>query len=323
MAVVGAGTKFQIGKEATYGVPVAATFPINFTSESIALKVDKKAEENLMASKAAMASDLVNMTVDGSFGFVLRPEFAGQLFKMALGGTDTVTTNFGSVSGYNEHKIILADANGSFPSYTLIVDRKVSVKKYSGCKVDSLDLECKAGDYVRGTVNIKGKDESSGATTGGLSLTNKSFKTVGATFTFAGTNYDINTATVKISNNQQSRDQTYGSGLYFPEPLHGLREIAIDFEIPYDASIDTLKDNYLITETLGTSAELTLLSPSVVTGSSQYKVIVTLNNVSITDVSYNVGDSGIIKAKISGKALSIGAAEPLIVKVYDGNTTAY
>jgi hypothetical protein len=319
---VGSGTALQGAKETTWGTAVAATFPINFTSESIALKVDKKGEENLIASKSAMANDLLNQKVDGSFSFVLRPEFAGHVFKMALGGTDTVGTGVPVVSA-NTHTMVLADANASFPSYTFYVDRKVSCKKYSGCKVDSLELECKAGDFVKGTVNIKGKDEATGTLTGGLTLINKSFKTIGASLVLGAVTYDVNTATLKISNSLQEQPQTFGSGVYNPEPLHSTREVTIDFELPYCTDIETLKSSYLVSETLITSGVLTLVSPSYVTGTTNYKVTITLNNLSVTDVSYNVGSSGIISAKVSCKALAIGTTEPISVAVIDGQSTAY
>lgn len=320
---VGSGSALQAGKESAWGTAVAATFPINFTSESIGVKVEKKADESLLASKAAMASDLMRLTADGSFNFVLRPEFAGQLFKMSLGGTDTVTTNEGGVTGYFKHTIKLADANGSFPSYTFFVDRKVAVKKYSGGKVDSLDLECRAGDYVKGSVSIKAKDEASGSLTGGLTFAKSSFKTIGASLVVGGTTYDVNSTTFRLANNLQDQDQTYGLGIYNPEPLHSTREITLEFDIPYATAIDTLKDSYLITNDLVASGVLTLLSPSMVTGISPYKVVITMNNLSITDVSYNVSSSGVISAKVSAKALAIGSTEPLTVDVYDATNTAY
>lgn len=320
---VGSGSSLQAGKESTWGTAVASTFPINFTSESIVLKADKKADESLLASKAAMASDLMRLSVDGSFSFVLRPEFAGQLFKMALGGTDTVSQNVGAVTGYHKHSIVLADANGAFPSYTFIVDRKVAVKKYAGGKVESLSLECKAGDYVKGTVNIKAKDETSGSLTAGLTFSKNSFKTIGATLVVGGVTHDVNNATFTLANNLQESEQTYGLGLYNPEPLHSTRDITIDFDIPYSTAIDTLKDTYLLTNDLANTAVLTLLSPSMVTGTSPYKVVLTLNNVSVTDVSYNVSSTGVISAKVSAKALAIGSTEPLTAEIYDGTTAAY
>lgn len=319
---VGSGSQCQIGKESAYGTPVSATKAINFTSESVKLTVDKRDEGNLISSVSPTARDLMAAKVDGSVSFILRPDFAGFLFKAAFGGTDVITAS-SPVVGSTKHTIALAAANASLPSYTLIMDRKVSVKKYSGMKIDTLQLDAKAGDYVKGSFTIKAKDESTGTAASIAATSLMSYKCVGGTLTLAGTPYDINGATVKLNNKLQDVPQTYTSGLYNPEPIHGMREITLDFDIPYDTNIDTIRDTNLTTETKIATAVLTLISPSMITGTTPYKVVLTLNNVAITDVTSNVSGSGIITAKVSGIALAVGATAPATVDVYDDQSTAY
>ena len=319
---VGSGSQVQMGKENAYGTAVAGTAVINFTSESIKLSVDKKDEGNLISSLSPTARDLMSAKVEGSVSFILRPDSAGFLFKAAMGGTDTVTQN-SPETGAHKHSIALVAANGTLPSYTLIVDRKVAVKKYSGVKIDNFQLDAKAGDYVKGSFTIKGKDESTGTTATIAATTTKSFKCLGGSLTLGGTTYDINGATVKIANKLQDVPQTYASGLYNPEPIHGMREITLDFDIPYDSNIETLRDTNLTTEVALASAVLTLQSPTMITGTSPYKVVFTMNNVAVTDISANVGGTGIISAKVSGIALAIGSTAPAIVEVYDATSTAY
>lgn len=319
---VGSGSQCQLGKESTYGTAVAATNLVNFTSESVKLTIDKRDEGNLISSVGPTARDLMAAKVDGSVSFILRPDSAGFLFKAAFGGADTVTAN-NPVTGSYKHTIGLVAANGSLPSYTMIMDRKVSVKKYTGVKIDNFQLDAKAGDYVKGSFTIKGKDESVGAAASIAATALQSFKCVGASLTLGGTTYDVNGSTFKIANKLQDVPQTYSSGLYNPEPIHGMREIILDFDIPYDETIDTLKDTYLTTETKIASAVLTLISPTMITGTTPYKVVLTMNNVAITDVSANVGGTGIISAKISGIALAVGSTAPATVDIYDAVTAAY
>jgi hypothetical protein len=319
---VGAGTAVQFGKESVYGSAAAGTHIINFTSESIKVTADKQDEGSLLASISPNARDLMSIKVDGSISFVLRPEFAGMLFKAAFGGTDTVTAD-SPVTGATKHSIVLAEANGTLPSYTLLVNRKVSTKQYSGVKIDTLQIDAKAGDYVKGQFTVKAKDEESGtmATLAPLSL--QSFRCVGASLTLDGVTYDASSSTFKLNNALEEAPQTYGSGLYLDEPAHGVREVTLDFEVPYNSTIDTLSDVSYKAETKIGSAVLTLQSPSLVAAATPYKIKITLNNVAITDVSANVGGTGLITSKVSGIALSVGSTAPAIVEIIDSVETAY
>lgn len=319
---VGTGAGVQLGKESAWGSVAVGTNIINFTSESMKVTADKKDEGNLVASVSPTARDLMSIKVDGSLSFILRPEFAGFLMKAAFGGTDTVATG-SPVVGANTHSIALVSATGTLPSYTVLVDRKVSVKKYTGMKVDSLQLDAKTGDYVKGTITVKAKDEGTGTMASLTPLALQSFRCINATLTLAGTTYDVTGSTFKINNKLEDAPQTYASGLYSTEPVHGMREITIDFEMPYAAAIDTLSTTNYLTETKVATAILTLQSPSMVTGTTPYQVKITMNNVAITDVSTNVGGTGLISSKVSGIALSVGATAPAIVEVIDATATAY
>lgn len=319
---VGSGAAIHFGKESEYGTAVAGTHIINFTSEGIKVNAEKADEGNLLASVSPTSRDLMALTVDGNISFILRPEFAGALFKAAFGGTDEVTAD-SPIAGATKHTIGLVAANGTLPSYTVIVNRKVSVKKYSGVKIDSLQLDAAAGDYVKGQITVKGKDETTGelATLDPLSL--QSFRCVGATLKLAGETYDVSSSSFNISNALQDAPQTYASGLYSGEPVQGVREITIDFEIPYSDSIDTLSESYLKTEASLASAELTFKSPSMITGSTPYQITIKMNNIAITDVTSNVGGSGIITSSVSGIALAVGSTAPATVEIIDDTTTAY
>jgi len=143
MAVTGSGATLQIGKESAWGTAVAGAKIIDFTSESIKLAPDKKVQDSLIASKAAPAKDLMGLLAQGDTAFVLRPEYAGFLFKAMLGGTDTVSANT-PVTDAHTHTIPLADANGVLPSYTLIIDRKAAVRSQAGLLMPRLAIMSKA-----------------------------------------------------------------------------------------------------------------------------------------------------------------------------------
>jgi hypothetical protein len=325
MAQLGQGATVQFGKESTYGTAVAGAYVMNFVSESLTATPDKRDEDSLISSKAPTGMDLFSIKAGGSTSFIFRPEFSGAIVKAAFGGTDTVTTS-DPVASSNKHTVITQDAAIALPSYTIIVDRKIGptgIKKYSGGKVDSLTIDAKMGDYVRGSIDWKLKDESVGTLAALPVLAQKAYKLLGGTFTVGGVAYPVSSVTLKHSNSLVDMKQDIISGLYLPEPLHGKRLTTIDFEVPYDVAPETLYTTNYLTETLVTSIVLTMISPSMITGSTPYKITITLNNVAITSAPRNVSGPGVIMMKVSGTAIQVGATEPVQVQVWDGNVPAY
>lgn len=321
MAYSGTGSKVEIGKEAVYGTPVAGVKNANILSESIRLNANKTVEDTLVAAKTASGKLLMGLDVSGYFTGILKPENAGYLLHLALGGTDTVSLDT-PVAGATTHQIVAAAANGTMPSFTTIVDRRVSIKKYSGCKMQSFKLEGAAGDYVRYTASILAKDEAAG-TLAGIALALKSFKTVNATLTIGGTSISAKKVTLNIGNALQEVGQTYGTGLYKAEPIHGTREITIDVELNYETVVDTIDTANYQTDTVVGSVVWTMESPSYVTGTTPYKVTVTLNNVVIDGIERNVNGAAIIPARITGTATTVSSTEPISAAVIDGHATAY
>jgi hypothetical protein len=320
---MGAGAKLAIGKESAWGTPVADTKLINFTSESFDSAVSKTEEENLLAGKAASAYDLVGIKVAGDFGGILKPEDAGFFMKATLGGTDTCTPNFGGVTGQAQHSIIAAAASGTLPSYTVYVDRKQAIKKYAGCKVDNLKLSAKAGDYVRFTLSMKGKDESSASVATTTNPSKKAYKMIGGTLTAGGTALDITSVDLDYANALDDGVQTNTSGLYGSEPVHGKRKISIAIDMPYDTNSESLRNTNLLTETVLSTVVLHLESPEIITGASKFRMDLTLANVAITEAKTNVGSAGLLTMSIKGEATAVGATEPITAVIYDGTATAY
>lgn len=320
---MGAGARLGIGKESAWGTAVADTMLVNFTSESLAPSAQKVEEENLLASKAAAAYDLMGIKVAGDFSAILKPENAGYFFKAALGGTDTVVQNQGGVTGQHQHTIILSTASASNPSYTLIVDRKQAIKKYSGMKVDTMKLSAKAGDYVRVTLGWKGKDESAGSITTSTPPSLKAYKMIGGTVTAGGTPLGVTGIDLDISNGLDDGVQTNTSGLYMSEPVHGKRKVAVSIEMPYDANSETIRNTNLLAETLLSSVVIHLESPSIIAAASKYRMDVTLNNVAVLEASTNVSGVGLLTISIKGEATAVGATEPISAVIYDNVNTAY
>lgn len=315
MFYTGTGSSLQIGKESEYGTAVTPTALIDLTSESIKVAVEKGDEGSLLASKTPMSRDLLSITVSGSISFILRPEGAGTVFLLALGGTDTVASG---EDGKFTHTMHLCEVNDNLPGATIIVDRKAKVMKYAGCTVSALSLECAAGDYVKATLDIQGVKEEAGTLNASLkSFTVPSYRCTAAVFTIGDEVYDISSSTVKIDNALETAPRTYSSGLYAGRPQHGRRSVTITFDIPYSEDVETLKSSFLTTEE-NAAVKLTFTSSD-----QDHKVEITMPNVSVNDVTANVGGTGILTASVSGEALSVGDTEPLEVVITDENEEAY
>lgn len=319
----GSGARVAIGKESAWGTPVPDTMLMHFTSEGLAPEINKVEEESLLAAKAAAAYDLMGIKVSGDISGIVKPEMAGFLLKAALGGTDTVVLNQGGVTGQHQHTIELQAAATALPSYTIMVDRKVAIKRYSGCRVESLKLSAKAGDYVRFTLAVKGKDESAGSIVTTTPPSRKAYKFIGATVTLGGTAFEATGIDLDILNQLEEGPQTNVSGLYHTDPMHTKRKVTISIEKPYDAAAETLRDTNLLTEAVLATVVLHLESPEIIAASSKYRMDVTLRNVAILDVKTNVGGAGVLTTSISGEATAVGSTEPISAVIYDNQSAAY
>lgn len=319
MAVKGTGAVVAIGKESTWGTAVADTMLLNFSSESIKLNGKKVEEDNLLASKAASGYDLMTLNVSGDISGILKPENAGFLMKAALGGPDTVTV----VSATQQHSIIAAAANGVIPSYTLFVNRKVATKKYSGCKIDSLKISAKAGDFVKFTASFKGKDEAAGSIVTTTPPSLKAYKLINGTLTLGATALDFTGCDLGINNNLDDGVQTNTSGVYATEPVHSTRKITLDIDMPYDANSEAIRETNFKTQALLATAVLHLESPSIITAALVYRMDVTLANVAVLDAVPNVSGKDVISITLKCEATVVGAAEPITAVIYDAQAAAY
>lgn len=311
----GVGTNLQFGKEAVFGASAQATATVNLTSESIVESYEKGDEGSLLASKTATDKDLLGVSVGGSVSFVLRPEFAGLLFHGAMGGDDVVTEASG---GFYNHTFNLCDVNEDLPSFTFKMDRKAKKAVYAGCTISTLQLDCSAGDYVKGSFDIVGTCETTGTLENLGSYSIPSYRCVGATCNVDGSVFDISSATIKIDNGLVEAPKTFSSGLYKGQPQHGKRTVTVDFEIPYSTD---LEDKVIIWKTKDTVPfTITLKAKD---GLEEYTITITLSHVTLDSYSHSVGGTGLITASGSGEALSKGSDEPITVVIKDKHSESY
>ena len=174
-------------------------------------------------------------------------------------------------------------------------------------------MDCAAGDYVKGSFDIKGFKEEDGTGVSGITgLTVPSYRCTSAKLTLGGQTFDVSNTSISIDNALEDAPKTYSSGLYANKPQHGQRTVDVNFSIPYSSETDSLRATYLMTEA---NAAIHLEFTCNEATHPGHKIEIDLPNVSITEVSNSVGGTGLIEASIAGTALSVGEAEPITVVI--------
>ena len=232
-----------------------------------------------------------------------------------MGGADAVTEATG---GFYNHTINLCNVNEDLPSFTFKMDRKAKKAIYAGCTISTLQLDCVAGDYVKGSFDIVGTSEMTGTFDEVSTYSIPSYRCVGATCNVDGSEFDISSATIKIDNGLVEAPKTFSSGLYKGQPQHGKRTVTVDFEIPYSRDLDNRVVVWRTKDTVPFT--ITLKAKD---GLEEYTITITLSHVTLDSYSHSVGGTGLITASGSGEALSKGADEPITVVIKDKHSESY
>jgi hypothetical protein len=128
-----------LGKETTFGTPVAASDYIRFASEGLSEEIEQVVSENIIGVVDEGASIEGSHTITGDLSFDVYPNNIGHLLRSALGAP--VTTTLGT--GVYQHVFTPTQNNFSnvcaLPPYTVEVNRDLAQAfQYSGCIVDEL-----------------------------------------------------------------------------------------------------------------------------------------------------------------------------------------
>lgn len=323
MAIVtGQGSTLQIGKETNWGTKATPTAIMNFLNESLSLNVNRTEEDTLVGGVTSKNMDIMRKSVSGDFSMIGKPNGVGEIIGLALGvEADPVTA-----SGVTTHTFtpIHAGLTNSLPAFTAVVNRHVSTKAYTGCKIGSLSLSASAGDYLRLNASVIGKDEEAGTSAEGLSIPDlKAFRFAGGSCTFDGVEFgDVTSCNVAINNNLDEGVQTLGSGYYNTEPEPQQRDFTINIESFYNANTETVREQKYKTEST-CAVVLRFESPSEIVSGEKYAIEITLPKVTINDCNPHVQDKGKIPLTIGGKALEPSEGEAITIVLKDSTATKY
>ncbi|TAH55202.1 MAG: hypothetical protein EWM51_03720 [Treponema sp.] len=323
--LTGQGTAFQIGKETTWGAAVAPTQAINFLNESLKLAVERKEEDTLVGSKTSRAMDIMKRSVAGDFGLIMKPGNVGLLFALSL-GEEADPVEDPEKTGVFEHRFspVSSGLLYSLPSFTAVIDRHTAVKKYTGLKVESLKIEAKAGDYLRASLSVKGKDEESGTKNSALSVPDtKAYRFAGGVCEFNSAAIgSVKSVSLDYVNTLDEGEQTISSGLNGTEPEPQDRKITVTVETDYDATAEGIRESDYKTDTT-VDIRLRFESPTEIVTGTKHAFEILLPHVAITDCSPNVSGKEKLKLTITGTALETTSDEAVEIVLFDGQGTAY
>lgn len=316
----GAGSVFQIGKETNFGELATPTNQINFLSEGISLEVERIQEESLLLSKTSRSMDVMSYNVSGDFAVILKPENIKQLFYLTMGVEGSPTLVDGSTAVY-EHQFTLMEPDGSLPSFTAVIDRKISVPAYTGLKMQSMSLEASSKDYIRGTFNVQGSGKEEDGAVENLPIpVLKAYRFVNGVLTLDGTEFgDVSNVSIEVNNNLDEGVSTLGSGYYSSEGEHNEREITINIDCFYNAASNTIREQKYKEDGATANIELTFESPEEIEDGEKNRFTIQLPNVVITEANPNVGGKDKIEITLNGTALETETEEAITALVYDGD----
>lgn len=323
--VTGLNTCVQIGKETTWGTKVTATVAINYTSEGFKLVEDKTEEDSLIGSATTREMDIQKESVEWDLAILAKPENVGMLLAMAMGTESAATAVSGATGAYkHEFTPIKNGASASLPKFSAVVDRHVAVKAYTGCKVDSMQISGKAGDYIRITLSGKGKTEEAGSVVSSLLVPSiKAFKFAGATITFDGTEFgDVTSVDFSYNNALDEGEQTSGSGIYGTEPEPQKRDISANLEVFFNAASNTIRDGKF-KQNATAAVVLKFESPDEAASGTKYSMEISMPLFVITDCNPNVNGSEKIKMTISGKATESASLDAVKITLVDKKNSKY
>jgi hypothetical protein len=288
----GNSVTMQVGKETTYATAGTMQRQIKFSSEGFQPAYNKVQEPVMTGGKGGSRFETMGIHVEGAASVLARPDDVGLYLKYAL-GLETKAADGTAVK--HTFTALGNGLNDSLPSLTFQVDRKTSVFKYTGCKINSLSFSAAPEDYLTVDLEIVGKDEVSGGTMAALTPSAlKSFKFNQGKVYLAGSEVaDITNIGFSYNNNLESTVQTTSTGKYYKEPQPNTREISIDLEMLYSPQAETWRQTWFKTDDI-LSVKLVFTSDEMAAANKPYSLTIEVPACQVTECSNAVsGAEGI------------------------------
>lgn len=219
-------TRFQFGKEVTWGGSVSPTLELKYTS----LKAGQFHEDIKFpgsASRGALIAERAAGVLDEKITLQLALDEAvlADILEMAFGTRTTLTGG-----------TIQITMGNALPSYTCYYNEGVGVKSIVGVKCNTLEIKGDMNAAITATLELDGKTGAA-ATLGAISANTTASAWVfhQGIFSFGATSLNIKSWSVKISNNLAVDHANSQRAI---EILETRREVSGSVEVKLEASMD-------------------------------------------------------------------------------------
>jgi hypothetical protein len=289
-----------LGKETTWGTPVAANDYLRFASEGINEEIEQVISENQSGvfDEGASFEGLHNITGDVSFD--VYPNVVGHLLRAAFGNPVTSTPS----TGVYQHVFTPSQTNFSnvcaLPSYTFEVHRDFEKAfQYSGALINELTFSFGTDSKImQGTAAIIAKSLSLIAkTTPNFEATNP-FLWNQAKITVDGVEHqDISTVEFGVSNSLEGRATLNQKKEVSRVLRNGARTFPVNFSLEL---MDLTEFNkFRAQNEIPIKIELT---GGIVSGTSKYSLVIDIPKFRFNAFPINVGGAGAVTAQVDGSA---------------------
>jgi hypothetical protein len=303
----GALAHVGIGKEITWGTPVAATEYIKFASEGFTEEIEQVLSETMNGTVDEGSQYEGAHTVTGDLSFDVYPNVVGHLLRSAFGAPVTTAPS----AGIYQHVFTPVQTNFSnicaLPPYTFEVHRDLEQAfQYAGAVVNDLTFSFGTDSKImQGSAAVIAKKLAL------LTKTTPSFETTNpflwnqATITIAGAaNNDIQTLEFGVNNNLEGRPTLDGTREISRVLRNGKRSFPVSFT--FDLKDLTAFNRFRSQSEVSAKIELT---GDVISGTDKYKLTIDIPKLRYNAFPINVGGAEVITAQVEGSAKydSVGA----------------
>jgi hypothetical protein len=323
----GNDSRFQIGKEATYGAALTQpTQQLEILNESVHQVNISVESEALVGAVTTPFYSVVGVKVEGDVSIEVHPDNIGLLIAAALGKEADVV----GATAFT-HSFTPAKGGDSLPSLAAVVDKKADIFMYQGLKIDTMTLETDPGSLLTSSISFIGQKEGAG---GSLvdALTpstvnpfhfNHMYVYFGTAGAEAATNIGQAVSFSFNYSNNLENDLFVADGTpYMAEIDYQKRDITFDIETLYDDDINAYRAaNYKTGEKLSVKVEF-IHDQNVVSG-TKYKLVLDMLNCVITEAPNDIGGAERMRIPLSFRALETGGDEAITIKVVNAEADKY
>jgi hypothetical protein len=299
---IGSLAHVGLGKETTFGTPVAATDYIRFASESLNETIEQVKSDGIMAVFDEMPQLEGAHTVDGDISFDVYPNIVGHLLRSAF-GAPTTTAVAGSTGAYTHVFTPIQTnfaANCALPPYTFEVNRDIGQAfQYTGAVVNELTLNFGSDKKImQGQASVIAK---------ALALITKTTPTFDAQDPFTWnqavitlngtTNTNVSTIEFGIKNELEAKDVLDGTRFVGRIVRNGRRSFPIKYTLELADQTE-----YALFRAQNEVALKIELTGGIAAGTANYKLTIDVPKFHFNTFPINVGGSGSLTAAVDGVA---------------------